>query len=730
MNAQLPIVQGQSLTVSQDTAALVRELALDHLRLRLRPLNRALRELAQARADRTGLLHQPAEDRPSITNQHMLQLFEEIEAVTDGHPPSTTSLAPNSSERAQEAELRRAADELGTILPIVAMRRALGLSEFEVGAVVTCAAPQLRLSYHRIFAFVHDDLNRLAPSTELLLMLEGRELARQLRQRAALAPHGKLLRLGLLHSQGEPANELQREFALAPGVLADLACANTDWAHAYSDRDLVEASQPFDLALFPDWTELGAIAELLQASAPCCVGIWGRTANGGLDAAIALAKSMDRPLRRLPGGTVSEERLLQVLDTAQALDAIVLIDADALPELGTDTAAARQSLATLAGTRARDVIVIGVQPWHPIELLQGRVLAELHLTAPDHEQRQSWWSANEPEIDPETRAALAARYRFSPHQIAAATASVRLHDPDAAPAELATALTAACRAVSMQRAAEFAQVTVPKRRPDQLILPEMLHRRVLEVAEFFRHQSQVDDGWGFGRLLSGAGMKVLMTGDSGTGKTAAAEVIAGKVASDQLLLKVNLAGVVSKWVGETERNLDAVFTHAEESHAALFFDEADALFAKRGEVERGADRYANLEVGFLLQRLEEFGGLAILASNHKDQIDEAFMRRFQVILHFPRPGVEERRKLWALALPPEAPLDKSVNLTAFDALDLTGAGIVNAARLAGMLAASSGAEAIGMEHLVAAVVRQFQHEARLLTPSQLGEFAHLATSSA
>ena len=104
MNTQLPMMQAGSLTVSQDTTALVRKLALDHLRLRLRPLNRALRELSQARADRTGLLHQPAEDRPSITNQHMLQLFEEIEAVTDGNPPSTTSLAPNSSERAQEAE--------------------------------------------------------------------------------------------------------------------------------------------------------------------------------------------------------------------------------------------------------------------------------------------------------------------------------------------------------------------------------------------------------------------------------------------------------------------------------------------------------------------------------------------------------------------------------------------------------------------------------------------------
>jgi hypothetical protein len=484
------------------------------------------------------------------------------------------------------------------------------------------------------------------------------------------------------------------------------------------------------LSMFPDQIALEAISKALNGVAPCFAGIWGRAANGGLDAALALAVAVDRPLRRISAAAVSRERLQQALDVARAQDAIVLIDADALPESGSDNVAARQLLAELVGARATDIIVIGRQPWRPIELLQGRALIDLHLTTPDFDQRQTWWSASEPDIDPVARADLAARYHLSPRQIAAATASVRLRDADAKGAEHAAKLAAACRAVSMQRAAEFAQVIVPKRQPDQLILPAMLHRRVLEVAEFFRHQAQVDDNWGFGRLLSGAGTKVLMTGDSGTGKTAAAEVIAGQVAADQLLFKVNLAGVVSKWVGETERNLDAVFTHAEESHAALFFDEADALFAKRGEVERGADRYANLEVGFLLQRLEEFGGLAILASNHKDQLDEAFMRRFNVVLHFPRPGIEERRKLWTLALPPEAPLEKGVDLTVFDGLDLTGAGIVNAARLAGLLAASGGAKKIGMEHLVAAVVRQFQSEARLLTPSQLGEFAHLATSSA
>lgn len=730
MNARPLITPGAPVADQPDAAATVRQLALDHLRLRLRPLNRALRVLAQERANRTAQLARPKQEQSSISAQHMLQLFEEIDATASGDAMSAASLVPNNSELACETKLRSDAEEHGISLPIDAMQHALALSEFEVNVVVVCAAPQLRSAYHRVFAFIHDDLNRLAPSTELLLLLEGSEIAAQMEQRAALAPHGKLLRSGLLQTPEEPSNELHREFALAPSVLTALSSAETNWASDYCDHELMRAAQPLALSMFPDQIALEAISKALNGVAPCFAGIWGRAANGGLDAALALAVAVDRPLRRISAAAVSRERLQQALDVARAQDAIVLIDADALPESGSDNVAARQLLAELVGARATDIIVIGRQPWRPIELLQGRALIDLHLTTPDFDQRQTWWSASEPDIDPVARADLAARYHLSPRQIAAATASVRLRDADAKGAEHAAKLAAACRAVSMQRAAEFAQVIVPKRQPDQLILPAMLHRRVLEVAEFFRHQAQVDDNWGFGRLLSGAGTKVLMTGDSGTGKTAAAEVIAGQVAADQLLFKVNLAGVVSKWVGETERNLDAVFTHAEESHAALFFDEADALFAKRGEVERGADRYANLEVGFLLQRLEEFGGLAILASNHKDQLDEAFMRRFNVVLHFPRPGIEERRKLWTLALPPEAPLEKGVDLTVFDGLDLTGAGIVNAARLAGLLAASGGAKKIGMEHLVAAVVRQFQSEARLLTPSQLGEFAHLATSSA
>ena len=153
----------------------------------------------------------------------------------------------------------------------------------------------------------------------------------------------------------------------------------------------------------------------------------------------------------------------------------------------------------------------------------------------------------------------------------------------------------------------------------------------------------------------------------------------------------------------------------------------NSLFAKRGEIDKGSDRYANLEVGFLLQRLEDFGGLVILASNHKDQIDEAFMRRFQVVLHFPRPTPSERLRLWRMALPSQAPIDNDIDFEMLQKLDLTGAGIVNSARTAALLAAQEDAS-IGMAHLIPAITRQFQHEARLLPIQQLGRYAVLAGS--
>jgi SpoVK/Ycf46/Vps4 family AAA+-type ATPase len=171
--------------------------------------------------------------------------------------------------------------------------------------------------------------------------------------------------------------------------------------------------------------------------------------------------------------------------------------------------------------------------------------------------------------------------------------------------------------------------------------------------------------------------------------------------------------------------MEAVFQQAEDSHAVLLFDEADALFGKRGEVKHGTDRYANLEVGYLLQRLEASQGLVILTSNLKENIDAAFTRRFHFVVHFPRPGAAERRRLWQLAFPPEAPLSPDMDVDALCRLDMTGASITAAARSAALTAADADSPTIGMRHVVRGITRQFQREARLFRPSELGRYAEL-----
>jgi SpoVK/Ycf46/Vps4 family AAA+-type ATPase len=248
----------------------------------------------------------------------------------------------------------------------------------------------------------------------------------------------------------------------------------------------------------------------------------------------------------------------------------------------------------------------------------------------------------------------------------------------------------------------------------------------MEIAHDARALPRVMNDWGFAQRVTGGGIKALFTGDSGTGKTLAAEVVAAELGLP--LLRVDLARVVSKWIGETEKNLDQAFEEALGSHAVLFFDEAEALFGARGEVRHGTDRYANLEVSYLLQRLESHPGVVILASNLRDKIDVAFMRRFQVVVGFPRPSERERLRMWMLALAPPLPVGDDIDLALFARLDLTGAGVVSAVQSAALFAARHD-EPIGMAQLVRGVVRQFQREGRVLTARELGAHAaHMGAS--
>ncbi|NJL28690.1 MAG: ATP-binding protein, partial [Thermoanaerobaculia bacterium] len=234
---------------------------------------------------------------------------------------------------------------------------------------------------------------------------------------------------------------------------------------------------------------------------------------------------------------------------------------------------------------------------------------------------------------------------------------------------------------------------------DRLVLPAAQRELLMALATQVRHRHKVYGEWGFeARSARGLGISALFAGPSGTGKTMAAEVLAGELGLD--LYRIDLASVVSKYIGETEKNLKKIFDAADAGGAVLLFDEADALFGKRSEVKDSHDRYANIEVGYLLQRIESYRGLAILTTNAKNSLDPAFIRRLRFIVAFPFPDLAERAEIWRRIFPAQTPLE-GLDAELLARLDLAGGNIRNVALGAAFLAAEAGTP-VRMEHVVGA----------------------------
>jgi hypothetical protein len=246
---------------------------------------------------------------------------------------------------------------------------------------------------------------------------------------------------------------------------------------------------------------------------------------------------------------------------------------------------------------------------------------------------------------------------------------------------------------------------------DDLLLPPAATNQMQAAVRRVLQQITVLDDWGFAQgRRDRRGVRMLFYGPPGTGKTLAAEVMARALGVD--LLVVDLSSLVSKWLGETEKNLAAVFDVAERSRALLLFDEADALFGKRTDTQDAQDRYANLETAYLLQRLERYEGVAVLTTNLRSQLDNAFSRRFEFIVEFPEPDARVRTALWRLHLPEQAPLNEDVDLAELaDWYALSGAQIKNAALAGAFLAASSG-QVIHQRHFLWAIEREFDKAGR------------------
>jgi SpoVK/Ycf46/Vps4 family AAA+-type ATPase len=260
----------------------------------------------------------------------------------------------------------------------------------------------------------------------------------------------------------------------------------------------------------------------------------------------------------------------------------------------------------------------------------------------------------------------------------------------------------------------------PRHNWTDIVLPDDSLAQLREISQRVAHRDRVLGEWGFDRKLSGGkGTNALFAGPSGTGKTMAAEIIANEVGLN--LYKIDLSQIVSKYIGDTEKNLDAVFTAAENANSVLFFDEADALFGKRSEVRDSHDRYANIEISYLLQKMEQYEGVAILATNLRQNLDESFVRRLAFTIHFPFPDEPARRRIWAGMWPEESPLAKNVD---FDFLackfQLSGGNIKNVVLAASYLAAGDGGT-VEMYHVIQATRREFQKLGQLIAEGELAD---------
>jgi hypothetical protein len=391
---------------------------------------------------------------------------------------------------------------------------------------------------------------------------------------------------------------------------------------------------------------------------------------------------------------------------AALIGAVLLVERD-----DDDPPEATRAAARLVESAGAPLVLAGREPVP----LRGRAAVRLTVPPLSTRERSALWRAalgsSAAELDGAVDA-VAVQFALSTEAVSAAAA-----DALGSTGAVADALWDAARAQARPRLDELAQRIEPCAGWDDLVLPESQSRTLREIALQVRNRARVYETWGFAaKSARGLGISVLFAGPSGTGKTMAAEVLANELRLD--LYRIDLSAVVSKYIGETEKNLRRVFDAAEGGGAILLFDEADALFGKRSEVKDSHDRYANIEIGYLLQRMEAYRGLAILTTNMRAALDHAFLRRLRFVVQFPFPDAARRSEIWRRVFPEETPTE-GLDHARLAQLDVAGGTIRNIALTAAFLAADRG-EPVRMPLLALAARSEVAKLERPLTEAELG----------
>ncbi|MGA7180815.1 MAG: ATP-binding protein [Thiobacillaceae bacterium] len=614
--------------------------------------------------------------------------------VTAAPAAETVAKAEPVSESMPEA----GASEQTPALLLLAQR--LGLTEFERNTLLLCAAMELDTRIAGLCARAQADPARPYPTFALALTLFDNPAW------DVLSPERPLRYWRLIE-----INQPRAQPLVTSALKADERIVNYLKGLNYLDDRLAPLTMPIGrpAGLLPP--SQARLVEVIAvhvdkaqhvASLPV-FQLAGSDSASKLAIAGDIAASLGLTLYRMPADAIpvqaaDHESLVRLWQRESTLLPIALyVDACQIECAASPQMAAIQRLFS----RGLGLVLLDTrEPWPE----PGRESVTLDVAKPtSEEQRALWEQALGAEVA-DMAARVAAQFNFNSATIRSVAANAQAMAKHGG-GSLQDRLWSECLSQSRPALNQLAQVLEPKARWDDLELPLAENRLLRQIADQVASRMAVYDDWGFReRMNRGLGISVLFAGESGTGKTMAAEVIANELGL--LIYRIDLSAVVSKYIGETEKNLRKLFDAAEDGGAILFFDEADALFGKRSEVKDSHDRYANIEINYLLQRMESYRGLAILATNMKSALDNAFVRRLRFVVNFPFPGPAERMAIWQHAFPQKTPLG-DLDLARLAKLNITGGSISNIALNAAFLAAQAGSR-VTMPLLLEAARNEFR----------------------
>ena len=582
--------------------------------------------------------------------------------------------------------------------------------------LLVALAPDLDPRFERLYGYLHDDISRRRASVGLAIELATatpRPGVHPVRRR--LAPSATLVARGLLLVEDPERPSLTRSLRVPDRIIA----------HLLGD----DAPDPLIKGLLAEGVELPspAAAVMARGLAGGVRLVYVRELPGASGRSLASSAfalggraSLALDLSRLgPGDDVDAVAGAAAREAALRGAGLIVGPVEAVLDRGP---AAVRALTELPCT----VALVGGRLFDPS--WSRDVPLVLEAPALSVGQRHELWmrSVGDRPLDAFDPALVTMAFRLGPEHIVRAARSAVDASIAAGRPMTSDDIAGGARAQNAAGLERLARRIVPGYRWDDLVLPPLVGVQLGEITARARHRERVVGEWGIGRRSGRAlGITALFAGDSGTGKTMSAEVVAGDLGVD--LYVIDLSTVVDKYIGETEKNLDRIFTEADRVNGVLLFDEADALFGKRSEVKDARDRYANVEVAYLLQRMESFDGIAILTTNLRANLDEAFTRRIDTIVDFPLPEEGARLALWRQHLPPSVPQGPDIDLGFLARrFKLAGGDIRNVCVAAAYLAATTD-RPVSMGDLIRATEREYRKLGRLMTEAEFGTYYHLVS---